>query len=146
METSTSVVPASAEGNVQEATPPSPEEKMFELRFEHYPNKDIVTIHTRKKFFKFSSEHGMDMEKKPSDPFLKSLLRVKGVVAIGTRNYELRVTKGKVFSWEELKPIILGLMEKHFTDGLKIKELPASFPSPEYLAQCLQQGCDIRDI
>lgn len=142
METNTSSTPASTE-SVNGATP-SPEEKMFEIRFEHHPNDDIVTVHTRKKFPKYDSEYGENRDNPKS--LYRSLLQTHGIIKVRGQGFELSITKGSIFTWEELKPSILRSLKKHFSDGLEIKELPASHPSPEYLAYCRKEGSDIRNF
>ncbi len=142
METNTVTVPASPE-TIKEVTTSS-EEKMFEIRFEYHPNDDIVTVHTRKKFPRYDSQFSDGEGKQKS--LHRSLLGTQGVVKVSTGEYELSVTKGNMFTWEELKPKIITSLKKHFSDGMKIKELPESRPHPDYLASLRHQGSDLRDF
>lgn len=120
------------------------QEKVFEIRFEYHPNNDIVTVHTRKRFPQYDSEFSEGKDRQKS--LHRSLLGTQGVIHVRTRGYELSVTKGMMFTWEELKPKIIHSLEKHFSGGMKIKELPESRPHPDFLASLRRQGSDLRDI
>jgi hypothetical protein len=119
------------------------EVKMFEIRFEHHPNEDMVTIHTKKKFPNYHSKYDSGENKQKT--LHRLLLGTLGIVSVGTDGFELSIEKGKMFTWDELKPNILRILKKHFSDGMDIKELPASYPSPEYLESCRRNGSDLRE-
>mgnify|MGYP001397177749 CR=1 FL=1 len=102
--------------------------KTFRIKFEYWPNEDMVEVHTRKKLPDYNSEFEEDKHNKR--PIHNSLIRTKGIVCVSSYDgYQLGITKGKLFSWDELKPKIIRSIKKYLADGLEIEELSEGRPS-----------------
>ena len=127
--------------------------KMFQFRIEFCPNRNIVIIHTRKMFPKAQTDPMMRahfdkaQEKKEVDgnkhPLIASIKRLKGVLKVSSEQYELRIEKAEMFTWDEILPKVRIALKKHFADGKELDELPAQVPSKEYLAGLRSHGCDV---
>ena len=127
--------------------------KGFRFQIEHYPNPDIVCVHTRKMFPRSQTDSLMkshfDKAKENEErkgnrhPLIKSIRRLKGVLEVSSELYELRIEKATLFQWEELLPKVRRALKKYFADGKELEETPERIPSKEYLASLRHQGCDV---
>lgn len=127
--------------------------KGFRFQIEHYPNPNIVCVHTRKIFPKSQTDSlmmshlnkakGNEERKGNRHPLIKSIRRLKGVLKVSSELYELRIEKATLFQWEELLPKVRRALKKQFADGKELEEAPERIPSAEYLASLRSQGCDV---
>lgn len=92
--------------------------RRLRYKFEFFPNQNMVGIHTNVQFGREFISVGSDSygisrfsgdESKIPD-VLKHVEHVEGVVGAHVRDYEIHVTKGDVFSWEEILPAIEAIL------------------------------------
>lgn len=101
----------------------------FVFRLEFAPNADVIHIHTRKRFPQ-SSEWDMlgfadapKSEKKKRHPFYAALVRIRGLVNFSSVDYEVQISKAKMFTWDELLPRIKKALQIHIAGGSQLKEI-----------------------
>ena len=86
---------------------------------EYHPNPDCATIHLSKKIAGESkiSIGGILGGKKAEQPvFAKEIMAIDGVVSLRVDEYEVFISKGKVFDWPEILPEIINILAE-FADG-----------------------------
>lgn len=80
---------------------------------EFYPNVKCMGVHSEKRFPRISwlsSEN-----KTPEAEKLKAdLLAIPGVTEVTAYDYSLTVTRGGVFTWQELEPQVLAVVREFF--------------------------------
>ena len=104
--------------------------KQVTYRMERCPNKDVVVLATRERFPRFFlSEYSLSDE---APQALNEIKQSHGVVGycIGVSNpFEIQVTKGKMFTWDEVLPEFLDKLGKYFD----MEFVPESNPQPSVL-------------
>lgn len=122
--------------------------KGFQFQVEYCPNQNIIIVHTKKMFPKAETDPLMSSfdksERKGNQhSLIKSIRRLKGVLKVGSHQYQLRVEKAELFSWDDILPNVRAALKKHFADGKELDEIPAHKPSADYLMSLRRQGCDV---
>jgi hypothetical protein len=122
--------------------------KGFQFQVEYCPNQNIIIVHTKKVFPKAETDPLMSCfdksERKGNQhPLIKSIRRLKGVLKVGSQQYQLRIEKAELFSWDDILPKVRTALKKHFADGKELDEIPAHRPSADYLMSLRLQGCDV---
>jgi hypothetical protein len=89
----------------------------FRLKVTYVPNPDMCNVHvseevTSEAIVTFESLH---FQKDKQTPLVLALFAVKGVRRVTLHRYEIGITKGVVFSWEELLPTIETVILEHLT-------------------------------
>lgn len=80
------------------------------LKVETHPNAEIRTYHSRVEISD-TWEHVERGFALPESAVLKLILGIPGVQSIISSSYTLQVTKGVAFSWSEIEPRILEILE-----------------------------------
>lgn len=96
----------------------------MKYKLEYYPNPEVLGIHLKKrvttksiKIFYFPED---DIEEQPQ--FVKDLFRIDGIDCLSLRQFEVSLTKGTAFSWEELLPSIFEVLSVNLDSGEKMEE------------------------
>lgn len=85
------------------------------LQVEHFPNPHYISIHvsvcvTQEPIATYGDGSILSMifpSHEEAPDWVKTLLVIEGVISVTLRRYEVSVTKGTVFNWPELLPVIL---------------------------------------
>ncbi|WP_417459175.1 hypothetical protein [Kordiimonas sp.] len=83
------------------------------IRWEHYQNGDIATLHSEERFwdsvhaFIHATELTSNQQRLTDD-----LLAIHGVVEATFKMHEIRITKGRVFTWEEIAPRVESVLSE----------------------------------
>jgi hypothetical protein len=87
----------------------------MKIAFETHPNKALLTIHTNMRMPKIEvfKSHFLTNDARV---LKKMLLGIDGVQGITARNYEVRIKRVAVFTFEELKPKIIKALEDYSRD------------------------------
>lgn len=81
--------------------------------WEHYPNQDIATIHADVKFWDSIHAETHDVPLTADQSRLSDdMLSIHGVVDVAFEQHEIRVTKGRVFAWDEVKPRVESVLSE----------------------------------
>jgi hypothetical protein len=92
----------------------------FQLEF--HPNPDCMTVHVAKQLTEKAIEiwmDGTDLDRddeihSPAPAYIKEIYALDGITDhISLKRYELGVSKGKLFSWDELVPKIVAIMQSY---------------------------------
>jgi hypothetical protein len=92
----------------------------FQLEF--HPNPDCMTVHVAKQLTEKAIEmwmDGTDLDRNdeihsPAPAYVKEIYALDGVTDhISLKRYKLGVSKGKLFSWDDLAPKIVAIMQSY---------------------------------
>jgi len=92
----------------------------FQLEF--HPNPDCMTVHVAKQLTEKMIEMWMDGTNldrddeihSPAPAYVKEIYALDGVTGhVSLGRYQLGVSKGKLFSWNELAPKIIAIMQSY---------------------------------
>jgi hypothetical protein len=89
--------------------------KQIRYQLEYHPEPNSLSIHidkilTRQMIEVFDSE---DMHESTQPEVVKDLFGVDGVGQISLHRYNLSIRKAKVFSWEEMIPRLIFILQMH---------------------------------
>ena len=75
-----------------------------------HPNKEMRSYYTRVELSDSweLAERGFSL---PDSTLLRMILGIRGVQKLMAAGYELTITKGGAFSWEEIEPEIIEILE-----------------------------------
>lgn len=97
----------------------------MKIAFETHPNKALLTIHTSIRM----PSIGMFMSDTITDDaedLKQKLLGIDGVQEVTARDYQVRIERGAVFTFEDLKPKIIKALEDFTSDSVNAEVLPYS--------------------
>lgn len=78
--------------------------------WQEFPNECISYLYVDDKLFKWSEFRDRDETTSRQLELIESLEQVRGLKDFSIGDYELRATRGEVFSWEELRPKIESIL------------------------------------
>jgi hypothetical protein len=110
--------------------------KGFKYQVEHFPNPECVELHSRvrlpqcdggecldlKTLIKNVGKPGWSMKRVPD--FYRDLAKIRGLKeATNLHGYSLHMTRHKMFSWDEILPKVLKVIQKRIAKGRKMVDL-----------------------
>ena len=104
-------------------------QKEFLFRLEFAPNPDVIHIHARRRFPQSSDWDMLGFsdvpkeEKKKRHPFYAALARIRGLEASYAEDYDVQISKAKMFTWDELLQSIKKALQLHLAGDSKLKEI-----------------------
>lgn len=106
-------------------------------RIETHPNRDMRTVHVDAVLF--SGHFGphyrySEYDKLGQDDrdLVDAIVAVPGVREVFFSAYQLSITRGGVFSWDEVLEPVLKVLERHYGGLEGLEEVPASCRNEEY--------------
>lgn len=128
----------------------------MKYKLEFHPNPDCVSIHLQKRLCTdiemFDSPEDKIIvwendeivgEKDPPD-YIKRLWGVPGVAGITIQHYDLMLTKGAAFDWNDMLSQIIAILNFEFYPDSKPEMLgEPKLPSEELIEHLRQQGCEV---
>ena len=83
----------------------------LKIVFEIYNNPEVAGFNINRKL----SENGESWyDSKSQSALFKSIMDIDGVERLSFDRYEADVTKGKAFTWDEVRPRVVEVLKKHF--------------------------------
>ena len=80
---------------------------LHRTKWQNYPNDDIRSLHVDEELWDSIEAEYREVELTAKQQALADALNeILGVVAVGFTKYEIRITKGVVFGWDEIAPRI----------------------------------------
>jgi hypothetical protein len=97
-------------------------EEFLRYTIERYPNQDVIGIHIEDRLprvfeFRLDRKGGWMSDAKLSaedTDFFSEVASIRGVVEVSGLDYRMSITKGRVFSWDEIVPGVIEILRARY--------------------------------